>query len=535
MSKRNRRKREFDVDSFMRDKNRHERREQRERSAERRQSLPRRRISSGSHAFLSAAKALLLFAAVSLVGLYGMILTFFKKLPGKTNLRGNRTGFRLPVIAAGSVILVTVLFAVIFSFTNKNALEISLNGEPVGIIKEKGIAPEEIYFVTVKKLEAAVGYPVKVAESVTVAKVHASKSDIISLEQLYAQIYVLYTYRVEAVRITVDGEVKGTVATMSDAEAMFGSLKDVYVQEGLNITEIAFVEDVRAEEVLVANKFEIMETDEVYKELSGYKDGEKIYEIRKGDTLSKICADFGINMDDIKRLNPGLDERSILRIGQQIVLGVAKPLLSVRTVAAEKYSQPIPFESEIEYNPDMYKGAAPKIRKQGVNGQEDVVAEVTRINGEETEREIVERTTTLEPVSEIKEVGTGQTPPKQSVGTFILPTRGRLTERFAARDGKHKGIDLANTKGTAVYASDGGTVVSASYSGNFGNLIIIDHGNGFETYYAHNSQMLVKAGQNVAQGELIAKMGSSGDSSGSHLHFEIHRNGVAANPYNFIN
>ena len=98
----------------------------------------------------------------------------------------------------------------------------------------------------------------------------------------------------------------------------------------------------------------------------------------------------------------------------------------------------------------------------------------------------------------------------------------------------HTGIDLAANTGTAILAADGGTVTVASYSGNYGYVVYIDHGNGYVTRYAHCSKLLVKVGQKVAQGEKIALVGSTGKSTGPHLHFEVRYNGTAKNPKDYL-
>ncbi|GLQ99556.1 M23 family metallopeptidase [Dyella mobilis] len=94
----------------------------------------------------------------------------------------------------------------------------------------------------------------------------------------------------------------------------------------------------------------------------------------------------------------------------------------------------------------------------------------------------------------------------------------------------HRGIDLAAPAGTPVYAVAAGTVVRSSGDRSYGNVVVINHHNGFETLYAHNSKLLVKAGQNVKAGQQIAKVGSTGRSTGPHLHFEIHRSGERVDP-----
>jgi len=120
--------------------------------------------------------------------------------------------------------------------------------------------------------------------------------------------------------------------------------------------------------------------------------------------------------------------------------------------------------------------------------------------------------------------------------SFVEPVQGILTSGFGVRRrDNHKGLDIANSMGTPIRAAASGTVTYAQYnSGGYGNLVIISHGNGVQTYYGHCSKLYVKAGQTVSQGEVISAMGSTGISTGSHLHWEVRINGVAQNPRNYL-
>lgn len=120
--------------------------------------------------------------------------------------------------------------------------------------------------------------------------------------------------------------------------------------------------------------------------------------------------------------------------------------------------------------------------------------------------------------------------------SFVEPVQGMLTSGFGVRRrDNHKGLDIANSMGTPIRAAASGTVTYAQYnSGGYGNLVIISHGNGVQTYYGHCSKLYVKAGQTVSQGEVISAMGSTGISTGSHLHWEVRINGVAQNPRNYL-
>ncbi|MBR6033998.1 MAG: M23 family metallopeptidase [Clostridia bacterium] len=110
-----------------------------------------------------------------------------------------------------------------------------------------------------------------------------------------------------------------------------------------------------------------------------------------------------------------------------------------------------------------------------------------------------------------------------------------ISSRFGSRNGGyHSGLDIATASGTPIYATASGTVTYAGWQGGYGNLVIISHGNGVETYYAHCSKIYVSKGDTVETGDLISAVGSTGNSTGPHLHLEVRINGVAQNPQNYL-
>ena len=122
---------------------------------------------------------------------------------------------------------------------------------------------------------------------------------------------------------------------------------------------------------------------------------------------------------------------------------------------------------------------------------------------------------------------------------YLWPVRGPITSDFGYRyifgeNNFHRGIDIAAAAGTAINAAADGTVLFAGVKGTYGNLVILSHSNGFLTYYAHCSKLLVNVGDSVTQGQPIAAVGSTGRSTGPHCHFEVRYNGVAKNPLNYL-
>ena len=172
--------------------------------------------------------------------------------------------------------------------------------------------------------------------------------------------------------------------------------------------------------------------------------------------------------------------------------------------------------------------------QEGSDGSREVSKLITKVNGEITKEYVIEENITAVPVARIEKVGT-YIPDGEGSGSFALPVSGTVTSPFGNRWGKnHTGTDFGAPQGTQVLASDSGTVSFCGDSAGYGNLIIIDHKNGYETYYGHLSKISVSQGQKVKKGEKIGEVGSTGNSTGPHLHFEIRENSSPQNPLNYL-
>ena len=128
---------------------------------------------------------------------------------------------------------------------------------------------------------------------------------------------------------------------------------------------------------------------------------------------------------------------------------------------------------------------------------------------------------------------------KADIGiSLIRPVNGIITSRFGEssriRSSRHTGLDIANSTGTPIKAAASGTVTFAGRKGSYGNLLIISHGNGVQTYYGHCNSLKASVGQQVSQGQVIATIGNTGNSTGPHLHLEVRKDGVAYNPQHYV-
>ena len=162
-----------------------------------------------------------------------------------------------------------------------------------------------------------------------------------------------------------------------------------------------------------------------------------------------------------------------------------------------------------------------------------------RETAERAYRELIETSKQIETM--IRKIQSGEKNVGGSTGTMLWPAEGEITSPFGWRvhpifgtQRLHTGIDIGADYGDTVRAADGGVIIHSDWMGGYGNAVIIDHGNGISTLYAHNSQLLVSEGQTVAKGQAISRVGSTGYSTGPHLHFEVRQNGTPVNPLNFL-
>ena len=334
--------------------------------------------------------------------------------------------------------------------------------------------------------------------------------------------------------VTVDGQSVGIVKDETNLNNLLYEMKAQYTNE--NTTSVEFVEEVQVHAVYEADT--VYTISEMRERLEENSTGDTTYTVVSGDTFNAIAHANDMAVSELKALNPGVNINR-LRIGDVLNVKEYIPKLSVRTVEDVTYHQAIPCPVVEVEDSKMYKGDS-KILVQGEEGDAVVSATVTYINGHEKEREIHSTTTLREPTTTTKAIGTKEKPKTASKGYYIWPASGRITSYFGGRNifgsySYHGGIDIKVSYGQSIKAADGGTVSFAGWKGTYGKLGIIKHDNGTQTYYAHNSSLLVSAGDKVYQGQVIAKGGSTGRSTGNHCHFEVRVNGKAVNPLNYLN
>lgn len=294
------------------------------------------------------------------------------------------------------------------------------------------------------------------------------------------------------------------------------------------------------EEVVIVETYvdatKILSVDEATNLITKENQEPKKYIVKSGDCPSTIAADNNMKLAQLIEMNPSLANNELINIGDELIVMVPEPELSITTTEEAIYKAPIERKTTYVENANIYEGSN-KVVDAGADGEKKVTALITKINGKETGRSVTKEEVLMAAKDKIIEKGTKALPTKGATGAYIMPLASyTLSSGYGYRwGGFHYGVDLAAPTGTTIRAADGGVVSFAGWSGGYGNLVIIDHGNGVTTKYGHCSSISVSEGQQVSQYQEIAKVGSTGQSTGPHCHFEIRFDGTPANPMNYVN
>ena len=411
-------------------------------------------------------------------------------------------------------------------------LRVTINGQPMGYIGSKA-EMENILANVEDRVSDYLGSPYSL--NLDVAYTIGYNDGLKSVSEESVSNYVMSGLSNITTKyvLTVDGEVIGAHESKTALELLRQRMLEASTTDYRG-GKVDFVQDVKIVP-MGSEDATMMSIEEMESALSGNSRESVTYTVQSGDTVSGIAYKYDTSVSAIQAANPELVAEKI-KIGDEITISASIPTLSVQETVVEEYTRAVGYETIKEKTDDLYTTQS-RVKQKGVNGEAFVVAEVVYVDGQEQSRTVLEWENLSEPVDEIIEVGTKQPPKKAATGRFMRPANGYISSRYGYRRSMgdfHTGVDFAGPTGTPIYASDGGKVTYAGWKGNYGYCVFIDHGNGYTTVYAHCSKLLVKVGQSVAKGETIAKVGSTGRSTGPHLHFEIRVNGKHQNPLNYI-
>lgn len=330
----------------------------------------------------------------------------------------------------------------------------------------------------------------------------------------------------DVVAVYIGDEAVFNLKSAADYDALMKKIENHFKAQGATVRRMDIEPAIKAE---AAKGEETLTVDEAFKLLMTGGKEEVVYVADKTESLESVAKKFNMTVDEIKALNANWEDP--LHKGSKINVLKAAPMITVTLDQEVKVQATVPFKTVVREDADQVKSVK-KVERAGKAGVVETTTAIQSKNGKVTSSVTESSRLVQEAVDQIVVVGTKE---GVATGSFIKPTVGRLSSPFGPRWGRfHYGIDLANRTGTDVVAADGGVVTRVGMAGSYGNLIIIDHQNGTSTRYAHLSAYNVKVGDVVAQGQSIGKIGSTGRSTGPHLHFEVRVGGVAKNPLDFI-
>lgn len=372
------------------------------------------------------------------------------------------------------------------------------------------------------------------ASRVDCKRVFVSRSQLLATEEVALELKLAFLPKADAAAIVVNGQPEAYVENIEVAESLLEKLKNenASLLPGEDLISVDFQEDVQIveENVPVAK---VVSEDDAYNLISIGTDALQIYKVQPGDSLWLIARKNDMYVSDLVQANH-IQEDSILQLDQEILLNKPQPLINVVAQVEGSGNVAIPYQTQTITDKSI---SGTKIKTEGQNGEKYVAYTAIKINGDVESQNILEETVLKEPVDQVVVQGSRSTYQVASrgggtvSGRLIWPIYGSITQSYG---GKHTGIDIAGPSGTTISAADGGVVTFAGWQGGYGYFVIINHGNGLVTRYAHCSKLLVSAGQRVSQGQAIAKRGSTGHSTGPHLHFEVMQNGSFRNPMNYL-
>lgn len=350
--------------------------------------------------------------------------------------------------------------------------------------------------------------------------------------------------KVRAYAVTVDGEFIGAVSENEDIEKFLEDIKKEY--DGEDIVSVGFDKDIEYTYERYVDPEQVVDPEEIISLLDSNVEEPVYYEVQSGDNPWNIARSNGMTVDELTECVATYDGERIdditeyCPIGAIVQLSEEVPYLQVETTEEVVYSEVIDYDTVTTEDDDMYKGET-EVDVAGVEGEKEVTALVTYKNGVAVKREVLSEKVISEPVTKYQRQGTRETRTPVSTGSggsgdYFWPVDGGYISAYQGDGRGHKGIDIAAPYGTPIYAAESGTVieVGSGWNGGYGNCVRISHDDGNVTVYGHQSSIAIEYGDYVVKGQIIGYVGSTGDSTGNHLHFEVRSNGTYSNPTNYV-
>jgi murein DD-endopeptidase MepM/ murein hydrolase activator NlpD len=414
--------------------------------------------------------------------------------------------------------------------SNDNGLyEVDVDGKSIGYVNNPQVIQDEMKQQLEKArsngVQAAIANEIEWKREIALSAKPNNEQTLQQLEDLI---------RFKAVELSVNNQAIGDVSDEGTLQSVLQEIKSNYTgKAAAEDTEVKFKEPVTWKVTSVTSD-RLLTQDQLKTLITQGTLQKEVHTIVQGDTVESIAKKYGIKRKDVFANNSGITEDTLLKIGQQLIVTARKPLLTVQVITKQSVVEKIPYAIQMVPTDSLYRGDS-KVLQEGIDGEKNVIYETTMENNVQTDKKAIQEQIIKQPVDKKVLKGT-KVKPSRGDGHFSWPADGGvITSGYGMRWGKmHLGLDIAGTDDLDIKAADNGVVEMAGSDGTYGNCVIIDHGNGYQTRYAHLSSIKVSPGQVVEKGDALGIMGETGDATGVHLHFEIIKDGSTVNPLPFF-
>lgn len=439
---------------------------------------------------------------------------------------------RTSVYTAAACIMLVLLYGSVSSMNITFAKQVIANGTPVGIVKDVDNFEATVAGFEAELSELTEGDFDDSADLVYITRI-CFEDDVTPEDEIIQNVMATYDETTCAYALYIDGNMVCAAKDEQDINSVLDSYKNEYAVS-VDGAKIGFAQNVEIKNEYVPTAY-LRSADGVMSAVKQTREEEVEYTVKDNDTVWDIATAYDMSVDEIMQINPEMTD--FIKAGDVLKLNESEPILQVKVCYSETVEQTIPYENETVNDDTLNKGKS-VVLVQGTDGKKQVTREVVLVNGKQVALNVTDEKIITEAVNGKIKVGT-KVVNGVGTGTFARPSYGTITARFGSggsrwSSGRHTGLDIAASTGTPICASDAGKVTFAGWKGSYGYLVIINHQNGYETYYGHCSKLLVKAGDVVSRGDQIAKVGSTGNSTGPHCHFEVRYNGTIQNPEKYL-
>ena len=402
------------------------------------------------------------------------------------------------------------------------AIRVSYNGQQIGFVTDESVYDSAVDIIDSRLVDVG---EEKWTPSATLTMAVVSPSDLSTQDVLANRLLSASgTEIVEATGLYVGGQFYGATTAGDLLQEDLDAVIEPYIEYASTLGDdvtVKFIRDV----TLVPGVYPAssVESFDDLDELVNSTEAQDIYyNAKRGESTAEIATQNGITLEQLVALNPEQILKDTIEENTKLLVAENQSVITVKTTRTQVRTERIAYKNVVtrdsRFNVGYYWFAS-----SGQDGEKTITTEIVYENGVEVSRSVVSEEITKEPVNQEIVIGTNGAGGGSGVGTgsFIWPTGpgGGISRGFG---NGHGGMDIWNSYNTPIYAADSGVViVSQDTTVGYGRYVIIDHQNGIATLYGHMNQRLVEVGEVVAKGQLIGLMGSTGYSTGSHLHFEV--------------